>query len=230
MDWEAWRAAIHGVAKSWKRLSDWTDAKQSISLVRKFSSRISQVCRLMSFHTSEQPIEPWWTRKATSGRTVIFLTSLRVPPPLWILEPNSCIFSYFHLLLWEIQVKIKTEIPTHWKLILISFLIALRFPLSFSGINSFGKQSFTVLMACGICSLWSQAFSLKVSFHHLGLWDIFICGLSKVFFLPFSWVVFFFFFWTRYLCVYPMSNHQHKVKHEKYFQAVHSQTSNLHIS
>ena len=23
--WEAWRAAIHGVAKSWTRLSDWTD-------------------------------------------------------------------------------------------------------------------------------------------------------------------------------------------------------------
>ena len=25
MDREAWRAAIHGVAKSWRRLSDWTD-------------------------------------------------------------------------------------------------------------------------------------------------------------------------------------------------------------
>ena len=25
MDREAWRAAIHGVAKSWKRLSDWTE-------------------------------------------------------------------------------------------------------------------------------------------------------------------------------------------------------------
>ena len=24
MDGEAWRAAVHGVAKSWKRLSDWT--------------------------------------------------------------------------------------------------------------------------------------------------------------------------------------------------------------
>ena len=26
MDREAWRAAIHGVAKSWTRLSDWTEA------------------------------------------------------------------------------------------------------------------------------------------------------------------------------------------------------------
>ena len=25
-DWEAWRAAVHGVAKSWTRLSDWTAA------------------------------------------------------------------------------------------------------------------------------------------------------------------------------------------------------------
>ena len=25
MDSEAWRAAIHGVAKSWTRLSDWTE-------------------------------------------------------------------------------------------------------------------------------------------------------------------------------------------------------------
>ena len=25
MDWEAWRAEVHGVAKSWTRLSDWTE-------------------------------------------------------------------------------------------------------------------------------------------------------------------------------------------------------------
>ena len=25
MDWEAWRAAVHGVAKSWTQLSDWTE-------------------------------------------------------------------------------------------------------------------------------------------------------------------------------------------------------------
>ena len=27
MDREAWHAAIHGVAKSWRQLSDWTDAE-----------------------------------------------------------------------------------------------------------------------------------------------------------------------------------------------------------
>ena len=30
MDREAWRAAVHGVTKSWTQLSDWTD-KQIVS-------------------------------------------------------------------------------------------------------------------------------------------------------------------------------------------------------
>ena len=30
MDKEAWRAAIHGVAKSWTRLSDWTEPSSSL--------------------------------------------------------------------------------------------------------------------------------------------------------------------------------------------------------
>ena len=29
MDREAWRAAIHGVAKSWTRLSNWTELKKN---------------------------------------------------------------------------------------------------------------------------------------------------------------------------------------------------------
>ena len=32
MDREAWRAAIHGVAKSWTWLSDWTELKVSPNL------------------------------------------------------------------------------------------------------------------------------------------------------------------------------------------------------
>ena len=30
MDREAWRAAVHGVAKSWTRLNDWTELKEII--------------------------------------------------------------------------------------------------------------------------------------------------------------------------------------------------------
>ena len=33
MDREAWRAAIHGVAKSWTQLSDWTELKNTYSVV-----------------------------------------------------------------------------------------------------------------------------------------------------------------------------------------------------
>ena len=31
MDREAWRAAIHGVTKSWTRLSDWSDLSDNLS-------------------------------------------------------------------------------------------------------------------------------------------------------------------------------------------------------
>jgi len=32
MDREAWRAAVHGVAKSWTQLSDWTDYQRKVSM------------------------------------------------------------------------------------------------------------------------------------------------------------------------------------------------------
>ena len=31
MDREAWRAAVHGVTKSWTRMSDWTELKDALS-------------------------------------------------------------------------------------------------------------------------------------------------------------------------------------------------------
>ena len=37
MGWEAWHAAIHGVAKSWTRLSDWTELNWTLN------------CRIASF-------------------------------------------------------------------------------------------------------------------------------------------------------------------------------------
>ena len=38
-DWEAWRAAVHGVAKSWTRLSDWTPPPLWCPLAKKGPSR-----------------------------------------------------------------------------------------------------------------------------------------------------------------------------------------------
>ena len=47
MDREAWRAAVHGVAKSWTRLSDWTELKSIEKLVRVMNSElIDQVSKL----------------------------------------------------------------------------------------------------------------------------------------------------------------------------------------
>ena len=34
MDREPWRAAVHGVAKSWKQLSDWTELKRDVKTVQ----------------------------------------------------------------------------------------------------------------------------------------------------------------------------------------------------
>ena len=34
---EAWRAAVHGVSKSWTQLSDWTELIRSTSILRKYS-------------------------------------------------------------------------------------------------------------------------------------------------------------------------------------------------
>ena len=41
MDRKAWRAVIHGVAKSWTRLSDWTELNWCKDLGRKVSSTFS---------------------------------------------------------------------------------------------------------------------------------------------------------------------------------------------
>ena len=50
MDWEAWRAAIHGVAKSRTRLSDWTELNTSVNST--FYSKV--VFELLNFYRASQ--------------------------------------------------------------------------------------------------------------------------------------------------------------------------------
>ena len=40
MDKEAWRAAIHGVAKSWTQLSDWSDLNVKATLFLKLQEAL----------------------------------------------------------------------------------------------------------------------------------------------------------------------------------------------
>ena len=41
MDWEAWRAVIHGVAKSRTQLSDWTELKHSVNVCERMTGHMS---------------------------------------------------------------------------------------------------------------------------------------------------------------------------------------------
>ena len=44
MDMEAWRSAIHGVAKSWTRLSDWAELNWVLYLAFSILDIICEVC------------------------------------------------------------------------------------------------------------------------------------------------------------------------------------------
>ena len=44
IDREAWSAAIHGVAKSWTRLNDWTELSESISIYFILVSIVNILC------------------------------------------------------------------------------------------------------------------------------------------------------------------------------------------
>ena len=45
MDREAWRAAVHGVAKSWTRLSDWIELNQKKVPIKKTHNKCYHKCR-----------------------------------------------------------------------------------------------------------------------------------------------------------------------------------------
>ena len=50
MDWEAWHAAVHGVAKSWTWLRDWTELSKDISNVHCKENRIVRLSLEKSFY------------------------------------------------------------------------------------------------------------------------------------------------------------------------------------
>ena len=84
MDREAWPAAIHGVAKSWTRLSDWTELKENqASPIEELSAFLCMVrCKspgsLKSFFLHGPHL---------SGASVLFFTSWA---PLGLLVGSGC--------------------------------------------------------------------------------------------------------------------------------------------
>ena len=64
MDREAWRAAIHGIAESWTRLSDWTELN--------WTDDCMDACRLPVFLSFTFDVAVWWPPSGwmCQGRTL----------------------------------------------------------------------------------------------------------------------------------------------------------------
>ena len=59
MDREAWRAAVHGVAKSWTQLSDWTELRQHIKKQRHYFATKVSLVKAMVFAVVTYGCESW---------------------------------------------------------------------------------------------------------------------------------------------------------------------------
>ena len=96
MDREAWRAAGHGVAKSWRRLSDWTELNSACRLKKHGESR--QPCPT-PFSILNQFVVPYRVLTAASWHAYRFLRrQLR-----W--SGIATNLRAFHSLLWSTQSK-----------------------------------------------------------------------------------------------------------------------------
>ena len=96
MDREAWSATIHGVAKSWTQLSDWTELKISLSVFAcswtKFSNSNFMPC-LFVFNFPLPSHLSWFTESSTHidlsfscVYSVVHLLSICYQPGFYVLE------------------------------------------------------------------------------------------------------------------------------------------------
>ena len=58
MDWEAWCAAVHGVAKSWTQLRDWTELNWWMGVMEALNNNRS----LNVFDEQEEAIKDFWQK------------------------------------------------------------------------------------------------------------------------------------------------------------------------
>ena len=101
MDREAWRAAIHGVAKSQTRLSDWTELKwchlalfssgESLCSVRLFATPWTAVCQAsLSILNSQSLLKPMFIESVMPSNHLILCRPLLLPPSIF---PSIRVFS-----------------------------------------------------------------------------------------------------------------------------------------
>ena len=102
MDREAWRAAIHGVAKSWTGLSDWTELNW---ICEKMSKCLLYISSSLHIFDSKQlkTLPHTWENRSNVINSLIFLPLIYCLS--WICIHGFCLFSYCreesHLFLWE---------------------------------------------------------------------------------------------------------------------------------
>ena len=56
MDREAWHAAVHGIAKSWTRLSDWTELNYGFPVTFMYGQ--SPTFKILAFHLQNNSFCP----------------------------------------------------------------------------------------------------------------------------------------------------------------------------
>ena len=76
MDREAWRAAVHGVAKSRRQLNDWTELNNFNSIIRKKQKTYTQFSSVQSLSHVWIYVTPW-----INSRSSLRLTSLELVMP-----------------------------------------------------------------------------------------------------------------------------------------------------
>ena len=110
MDREAWRAAVHGVAKSWTRLSDWTELTVYKTLFR--PSWSFQASGRFNSHSVKWPFKcPWKETMACYGSAPIpwspFSEQLRDQSSDKVLETLSPLWLDLAFIIFDAQTQIK---------------------------------------------------------------------------------------------------------------------------
>ena len=112
MDREAWRATVHGVAKSQRRLSDWTELKQCLC---------SFSCHLVHFNISATINQMWFwkIRTATQASDQDSLLQQWHRMSL-ILYPHNTLLYVLHSIIF-VKWMVRNTILTHQELTLKFF-------------------------------------------------------------------------------------------------------------